>query len=105
MKKEYRSCAFVTAALTLVLITASSLASRPLAQDTPSSTGSSVLDGAVTSSHADRGRAQVPQTCMSCHSMGEHTGQKFGVKWQGTTIGDLFDLVSTTMPEADPGSL
>jgi polar amino acid transport system substrate-binding protein len=105
MKKKHRPCAFVTAALTLVLITASSLASRPLAQDTPASTGSSVMDGVFTSSQAARGRQQFQQTCTSCHSMGEHTGQKFGVKWQGTTIGDLFDLVSSTMPEGDPGSL
>ena len=104
MKKEYRPCAFVTAVLTLVLVTASSLASRPLAQDAPS-TGSSVLDGVFTSSQAARGRQQFQQTCTSCHSTGEHTGQKFAEKWQGTTIGDLFDLVSTTMPEADPGSL
>jgi len=105
MSRDSRPCAFVTVALTLFLITASSLASRPLAQDTPSATGGSVLDGVFTSSPASRGRQQFRQTCMSCHSEGEHTGQDFGAKWQGTTIGDLFDLVSATMPQGDPGSL
>ena len=105
MSREPRPCAFVTAAFGLILITASSLAGRPLAQVTPSSTGSSVLDGVFTSSQASRGRQRFQQTCTSCHSVGEHTGQKFGARWQGSTIGDLFDLVSTTMPDGDPGSL
>jgi hypothetical protein len=105
MSREPRPCASVTAAFTLVLITASSLASRPLAQDTPSSTGSSVLDRVFTSGQASRGRQQFQLTCTSCHSVEEHTGQRFAEKWQGTTMGDLFDLVSTTMPDGDPGSL
>jgi mono/diheme cytochrome c family protein len=105
MSRDPRPCAFVTAAFTLILITASSLASRPLAQDTPPSVGSSVLDGVFTSSQASRGRQQFQLTCTSCHTVGEHTGQNFASKWQGTTIGDLFDLVSTTMPDGDPGSL
>jgi hypothetical protein len=105
MSRAPRPCAFVTAAFTLVLITASALASRPLAQDTPSSTGSSVLDRVFTSSQASRGRQQFQLTCTSCHSVEEHTGQRFAERWQGTTMGDLFDLVSTTMPDGDPGSL
>jgi mono/diheme cytochrome c family protein len=105
MSRESRPSAFITAALILILINASSLASRLLAQDTPSATGSSLLDGAFTSSQASRGRQQFRQTCTSCHRVDEHTGQRFAARWQGTTLGDLFDLVSTTMPEGDPGSL
>jgi mono/diheme cytochrome c family protein len=105
MSRESGPCAFVTIALILVLSTASSRASRPLAQGTPSSAGSSVLDGVFTSSQASRGRQQFQQTCTSCHSAADHTGRKFEAKWQGTTIGDLFDLVSTTMPDGNPGSL
>ena len=105
MSRDFRPCALATAALTLVLVTASSLASRSQAQDARSATGGSVLDGVFTSSQASRGRQQFRQTCMSCHSVDEHTGQKFGAKWQGTTVGDLFDLVSTTMPQGDPGRL
>jgi len=105
MSRKSRLCAFVTVALTLILITASSLASRLLAQDKPSSTGSSVLDGVFTSGQASRGAQQFLQACMSCHSAGEHTGRRFEVRWQGTTIGDLFDFVSTSMPEGNPGSL
>jgi hypothetical protein len=106
MSRKSGPCAFVTVALSLVLIiSASPLANRPLAQGTPSSTGSSVLDGVFTSSQASRGRQQFSQACTSCHSAADHTGRKFEAKWQGTTIGDLFDLVSTTMPDGNPGSL
>jgi len=74
-------------------------------QDTASSGGSSILDGVFTSSQASRGREQFQRACMSCHTAGEHTGRRFAGKWQGTTMGDVFDVVSTTMPEGDPGSL
>lgn len=37
--------------------------------------------------------------------MAEHTGRRFATKWAGTTVGELFDLISTTMPDGDPGSL
>jgi len=104
MSRNSGPSAFVTAALGLVLIGASSLATRPLAQGAPSSTGS-VLDGVFTSSQASRGRQQFSQACTSCHSAADHTGRKFEAKWQGTTIGDLFDFVSTTMPDGNPGSL
>ena len=105
MSRESRPCAFITAAFTLALITASSLASRPLAQDAPSSTGSSVLDGVFTPSQASRGKEQFQLSCEACHTVSEHAGGGFGAKWQGTTMGDVFDLVSNTMPEGDPGSL
>jgi len=42
---------------------------------------------------------------MTCHAAGDHTGPKFGLKWQGTTVGDLFDRVSNTMPMGYPASL
>lgn len=97
--------AFVVGALTLVLVATSSPASGLLAQDSNTSTTSSILDGVFTTSQASRGKQDFQRACASCHSAGEHTGRKFGARWQGTTMGDLFDLVSTTMPDGDPGSL
>ena len=105
MSKGPRPIAFVTTALTLAFIIASSAASRFLAQETPSSAGSSVIDGVFTSSQASRGRQQYQQKCMTCHSLDQHTGQRFGIKWQRTTLGDLFDRVSNTMPQGYPASL
>jgi mono/diheme cytochrome c family protein len=74
-------------------------------QDAASSGGRSILDGVFTSRQASRGREQFQRACTSCHTAGEHTGRRFAGKWQGSTMGDVFDLVSTTMPEGDPGSL
>ena len=84
---------------------ASSRASRPLGQDTASGADKSVLDGVFTAAQASRGQAQFAQACMTCHTVAQHTGRTFVVKWAGTTLDELFELISTTMPEVDPGSL
>lgn len=84
---------------------ASSLASRPRAQDTGSGAGGSALEGVFTSAQASRGREQFELTCRACHTVAEHTGAKFGAKWTGTTLNELFELISNVMPEGDPGSL
>ena len=65
----------------------------------------SVLDGVFTTAQAARGRQRFQQECSACHTVGEHTGRKFGARWQGSTMGDLFALVSATMPEGNPGGL
>ena len=65
----------------------------------------SVADGVFTSDQAERGKKQFQQTCAACHSVSEHTGKNFESKWSGSTVGDVFDLVSNTMPESDPGGL
>jgi mono/diheme cytochrome c family protein len=79
--------------------------SRPAAQDTASGAGESVLEGVFTAAQASRGQVQFAQTCMTCHTVAEHTGRNFGAKWAGTTLNELFELISTTMPEVEPGSL
>jgi len=75
-----------------------------IAQDAAASTAS-VADGVFTSDQAERGKKQFQQTCAACHSVSEHTGKNFESKWSGSTVGDVFDLVSNTMPESDPGGL
>jgi mono/diheme cytochrome c family protein len=116
MSRQPRRYALAIVALTPVLVVgawtlqssaaaASSLASRPPAQDTGSDAAGSVLEGVFTSAQASRGQVQFEQTCMSCHTIAEHTGRNFGAKWSGTTLNELFELISTTMPEVEPGSL
>ena len=111
-----RRSAVAVVALTSVLVVAPSClpsslaaasvrASPPLAQDTAADAPESVLDGVFTSAQASRGQAQFVQTCMTCHTVAQHTGRAFGVKWTGTTLNELFELISTTMPEIEPGSL
>ena len=43
--------------------------------------------------------------CAACHSTNEFRGGRFRIRWVGQTAGDIFELVSTMMPEGDPGSL
>lgn len=76
-----------------------------LTQNVGAPAAGSVLNGVYTGSQAARGEQTFQKMCMSCHTVAEHTGRKFGVIWAGKTMGDLFDIVSNTMPEADPGSL
>jgi mono/diheme cytochrome c family protein len=65
----------------------------------------SILNGVYTPDQASRGQQTFQKLCSSCHTVEEHTGRRFGAKWAGTSVGDLFDLVSNTMPENEPGSL
>ncbi len=43
--------------------------------------------------------------CASCHGINEFSGARFRLVWVGRTVGDLFQSMSTLMPEDDPGSL
>ena len=70
-----------------------------------SPSGSSVLDGVFTSGQASRGEQRFRQVCAACHSTNEFRGGRFRIRWVGQTAGDIFELVSTMMPEGDPGSL
>jgi polar amino acid transport system substrate-binding protein len=44
-------------------------------------------------------------SCSDCHTLAEHTGPNFIAKWSGTSVGDMFDMISNTMPDGNPGSL
>ena len=74
-----------------------------LAAASPS--GSSVLDGVFTSGQASRGEQRFRQVCAACHSTNEFRGGRFRIRWVGQPAGDIFELVSTMMPEGNPGSL
>lgn len=116
MSREYRRYRRAILALTAILVlgpgslrstpaAASSPASRQPTQDAASGAAASVLDGVFTSAQASRGGERFQQTCTACHTVAEHTGRKFGTKWAGTTLNELFELMSNTMPESEPGSL
>jgi hypothetical protein len=80
-------------------------------QAPPSSASRSVWDGVYTLAQAKRG-ALKSGLCTSCHGdsfeglLGpELAGPAFTEKWEGRTVGDLFDLMRLTMPDDAPGSL
>src|SRR6266853_265606 len=71
----------------------------------------SVWDGVYTAQQARRG-ALRSGLCVPCHgadfegdSAAALTGPPFTAKWNGKTIGDLFELINKDMPNDDPGSL
>ena len=69
------------------------------------SSSASVKDGVFTAEQADRGRTTFDNVCSACHTVAEHTGNKFQEKWNGTTVADAYDLISQIMPDGNPGSL
>jgi len=105
--------------VTITMIGLSSVVWVPLrAQQTAGSTQSptagaqrSVWEGVYTLNQAKRG-ALKSGLCTQCH--GENfegwpspqlAGEDFLAKWDGRSVGDLFDLIRLRMPDDDPGSL
>jgi len=73
----------------------------------------SVWDGVYTTQQADRGAALYAEDCASCHAddllgsgpMPALTGKEFRKEWDGQSVGDLFERMSTSMPADRPGKL
>ena len=71
----------------------------------PTSVGVELLDGAFTARQASVGESTFKRVCTACHDVAEFSGGRFRLSWVGRSVGELFDAVSTLMPEGDPGSL
>jgi hypothetical protein len=76
-----------------------------------SSATRSVWDGVYTLDQAKRG-ALKSGLCTQCHGDNfeggpapQLGGADFLARWDGRTLGDLFELMRLTMPDDDPGSL
>ena len=69
------------------------------------SSAGSLLDGVFTAAQASRGERTFSDVCAACHDTGEFSGGRFRISWVGRPVGELFETISTLMPEADPGSL
>ena len=74
----------------------------------------SVWDGVYTREQAERGHVQYDRRCAECHGdelegdVVEHpelAGGNFRDKWNGQTLGDLFERIHRDMPPNSPGSL
>jgi mono/diheme cytochrome c family protein len=84
----------------------------PRAQEPPSSERS-VWDGVYTEEQSKRGEALYEKQCSSCHgdklagreSAPPLTGGAFLANWNGLRLGDLFERIRKTMPQASPGKL
>lgn len=77
----------------------------------PANTARSVWDGVYTTNQAKRG-ALKSGLCTQCHGDNfvggpapQLAGEDFLTRWNGRTLGDLFDVIRLTMPDEDPGAL
>jgi mono/diheme cytochrome c family protein len=69
-------------------------------------TADSVRDGVYSPAQAQRGERLFESICTSCHEREEFTGSGGYLEHaDGRSLWDMFDYVSTEMPEDDPGSL
>lgn len=62
------------------------------------------LDGVYTAGQAETGRLVYQRACSGCHSLDAYTGDKVA-GWEGAPLQTLWALLSTTMPQDNPGSL
>lgn len=58
-----------------------------------------------TDSQAVRGREWFEATCLSCHPSAAMSSPDFKIRWGGLLARDLYDIISNTMPQLEPGSL
>jgi mono/diheme cytochrome c family protein len=61
--------------------------------------------GVFTLAQAARGEQTFARACATCHAADEQTGASFASRWAGASLGDLFTLLTTTMPQGRPGTL
>lgn len=113
----FSSCIAVFGALTLAACAsggsggAAGPEAGPAAQPTPDPNapgvveGASAGDGVYTDAQADRGRDAFRSGCTECHNSREFHDAQFRFKWSRRDLGALYELVATTMPEDEPGSL
>jgi S-disulfanyl-L-cysteine oxidoreductase SoxD len=60
---------------------------------------------AFTEVQANRGRDTFRAGCTECHYSSEFADAQFKFKWSQRSVGRLFQLIQTSMPESAPGSL
>ena len=64
-----------------------------------------ILDRVYSMAQAERGERQFMRSCTGCHAATEFAGNALAAQFEGQSLGDVFELVSTSMPQNDPGGL
>jgi mono/diheme cytochrome c family protein len=68
-------------------------------------TSRSVNIGVYTEAQAARGEAVYKSQCASCHYQNEFSGEDFLKRWADKPLWELWDMISSNMPEDQPGTL
>ncbi len=61
--------------------------------------------GVYTMEQAERGLEVFNKVCSECHEVEDLTNEDFKFEWDGRSVWELYDLVRTTMPDENPGTL
>ncbi len=61
--------------------------------------------GVYTAAQAERGQSLFRSKCASCHAPNRFTDDLFYISFAGKPMWDMFDVISDTMPEDNPGSM
>ena len=77
---------------------------RVIAQSAPSGP-QTTMDKVYSTAQAGRGEEKFNQVCTACHLVSDLSGSRLREKWEGQSVGDVFDFISNSMPDGDPGSL
>jgi len=64
-----------------------------------------VKAGVYTAAQADRGQVLYRSKCASCHAPNRFTDDFFYQSFAGKPMWEMFDVISDSMPEDDPGSM
>jgi S-disulfanyl-L-cysteine oxidoreductase SoxD len=65
----------------------------------------SVREGVYSAAQAERGAKLYKTRCETCHAASQFSGFVFMQSWSGQTAHALFNLIRTSMPPENPGSL
>lgn len=67
--------------------------------------GKSATEGVYTTAQAERGAKTFQDSCTACHEKDRFTGDEFLKAWADKPLQEVFQHMSTTMPEDNPGTL
>lgn len=65
----------------------------------------STMSGVYSSAQATRGEETYFNICVACHPVATYTGPAFQASWANRPLLDLYQVIKTTMPKNDPGTL
>lgn len=88
-----------------VLLSAALFAGAPHVLRAQAPVPSTDSAAAAAFKQVDLGEQWFRSVCLECHAVGSVSNPDFRLKWGGRSAFDLYELIRSTMPEHEPGSL
>ena len=77
----------------------------PAAVAPPAPPPGELVAATYTAEQATRGQRVFGSICSACHSRNDFVGPIFALTWMAEPVGNIFEHISTAMPQDRPGSL